>query len=640
MVAASGGCGCGAGCGSGEGCGCGGTGASSSVADAAATNRTPRPARVLSSAVRPGPSKAAHQDGVCQSFDERVRSEERPIRRDGLPLRASHQSDGRSGLLLCPGALGTVDLGVPLAEVLCRVQPAADELIRAPRARRAADLDLGLGAGRERARWYSADDDGVAQLGYRTERFFVPWRWLSQYTHDLAATRAKEGGSTAPVGLVSSVDDALATLLPEYMAVRRSTGVSNTDLGRLLGCWNLPRTGNNSRYYFWHDGWGAPHRFLLNTCWLVIGYSGFIKDPTKYGSVPDGFGFLGEEWCRDLGPFVKRVLSGEAATDIAGERCWATLNIKGGESERETTMRCGAQSRSCGDGFNPGKCDGLGWDDWTRWFDGDDWMWRFDTVDALGAQAPEGSCAATMYAGGAAWPIVAQAGDLSALGMVADWVLYQARMALDFYRAGEGGPAYLAVGQRLARYALRLMAHWGGLLIHESGHLYLTGDHCPFGACMDIAREHWLWKVVGCLGLPVNAFAPRGTSDFPGEVYRGVHEASRSSDDDAQHTFEYRVYLESVGTVGARAEVCVERSYCEGGAGGLVEFDIEHCTVLTLEEDPGPTMTLEEGDDPPSAPDVAGDVKACVEWRDGWLVAVPCPEEHIPWEFEEPYDPS
>jgi hypothetical protein len=653
VVDADGGCGCGAGCGagsgSGAGCGCGGACASSPVAGAAPTKRTPRPGRVRTAATRPGPPRAAQSDGVCQSVDERVHLEEPPARRDGLPQRATHLGDGRAGLLLCPGALGTVDLGLPLAETLCRVPPGPDGLLRAPRARRAADLALGMGSGRERARWYTADDDGVAQLGYRTERFFVPWRWLSEYTHDLAATRAKEGGGTAPVGLVSAVEEALATLLPEFMAVRRSTGVEKETFMKLVGCWNIPTTGNDSRYFFWHDGWGAPHRFYLNTCWLILGYSGYLTDPTHFQRVLPPFA----EYCRGFSEFVRTLLRGGEPESMVGSRaCSLRLLVRGGEGTGEVESLCEPRRdpKSCDVGYATG-CGGLAWDDWSKRFDAGDWTWRFDAVgrDHDGAplvedHMPQSACSTYMQWGDGGY-VKAQAGHLTALATVADWALYQARMALDFYRAGEGSVRYLAVGRRLARYAVRLMAQWGRSLVHEFGHHYIgVSGHCEFGTCFDMAARNWMWHVVGELGLPIGSYKRDSSlsTDFPEAIVRKSElEQVVGTCGDSAHYIDYSLYFESVGTVGDRVESCVDSSYMLDKNMAVIRvFDIEHCPTLSIDGEPGPSMTLVEDEDPPSVPEVLNGVMACVEVREGRLVGVPCPEDELPWEFDEPYDPS
>jgi hypothetical protein len=591
--------------------------------------------------------------GTCRSDDAAVRTDTPPVRVGGQRLRAGdapRSTASATGLSLFPAPLGAVPRGLPLAEALRRVPPergGAGGLLRA----RSGGVGVVhahpafAGASKGVGPWYTARDPHTSELGYRTERFFVPTKWLARYTRDLAETRAKDGGTKDPVGLVSSVSDALAALLPEYLAVRQATGVSSGDLGALIGCWNLPRSGNADRYYFWHDGWGAPHRFFLNTCWLIVGYAGFIEDPTRFGNAPKGMGFSPmDEWCRDFGPFVRRLLSGREATNLAGVSCRPTIKIKGGESDRSATTNCDPDVQSCGNGFNPGSCDGLAWDDWTAHFDNGNWIWRFKDDSGLSWEMPVNPCENYMTGGDDRWLITAQAGHLSAHAMVADWVLYQARLAWDFYRAGEGNARYVEVGRRLARYALRLMVEWGTSVVHEAGHCFTgVGGHCDFGACFDIAAEHWKWKVVGALGLPVQPYLASDVTDFPEVVHREVGTRVKGGNDTGvSHYYDYRLYLESAGTVGGRATMCVTRSYCEDDDGGVIDFaayGIETCSTMTLDEvDDDAGMTLVEEDVTKATGSPVGDPEpACFEWRDGALVIVPCDDDKLPADLEGPY---
>jgi hypothetical protein len=86
-------------------------------------------------------------------------------------------------------------------------------------------------------------------------------------------------------------------------------------------------------------------------------------------------------------------------------------------------------------------------------------------------------------------------------GVRCDYALFLARIAHDYWLESHDWD-YLAYASRLARFALRVIASWGKLLIHEMGHTFLGLGHCEWDCCFDVAANAWLCKVRGWLGLP------------------------------------------------------------------------------------------------------------------------------------------
>jgi len=94
-------------------------------------------------------------------------------------------------------------------------------------------------------------------------------------------------------------------------------------------------------------------------------------------------------------------------------------------------------------------------------------------------------------------------------GVRCDYALFLARLAYDYAMENPIlNVDYALSAIRLASFALRVIANWGRLFIHELGHTYCGRGHCNWDCCFDTASYAWLCKVRGLLGLP-------GTTDWP-----------------------------------------------------------------------------------------------------------------------------
>ena len=87
-------------------------------------------------------------------------------------------------------------------------------------------------------------------------------------------------------------------------------------------------------------------------------------------------------------------------------------------------------------------------------------------------------------------------------GFVADWIMYWARVAMDYCFDRES-EAHLDQAEIMARMVLALLAEFGRTFIHEVGHGYQgAGGHCKtYACCFDVAAENSLCGVRATLGL-------------------------------------------------------------------------------------------------------------------------------------------
>jgi hypothetical protein len=108
-----------------------------------------------------------------------------------------------------------------------------------------------------------------------------------------------------------------------------------------------------------------------------------------------------------------------------------------------------------------------------------------------------------------------------------DWILFLARMCLDYarYLVSEGrigeAQSYFRTAVYIGRYALCILSFRAAVLIHELGHKLVSGTHCAADCCMSSAEFKWLCRIRGLLGLPDDNYqlTPKTTETPPTSEY-------------------------------------------------------------------------------------------------------------------------
>ncbi len=120
---------------------------------------------------------------------------------------------------------------------------------------------------------------------------------------------------------------------------------------------------------------------------------------------------------------------------------------------------------------------------------------------------------------------------------VCDYILFLSRLAFDCARDPTIGQthaqrdAYRQHAWDLGRYALRILASRGRILIHELGHAHNgSGGHCGNGdCCFELAAQHWLCSMTSAWGMPLFD----GTRSAESTWTEWIHDEVRSNCKDA-----------------------------------------------------------------------------------------------------------
>jgi len=368
-----------------------------------------------------------------------------------------------------------------------------------------------------RARTLSLFEDACTQFtspleqlhfSYGTVDFCIEWSWVIAW---LQGTKR-----SSPAQILDVLWPRLLDRLPKQYA---------TDAWSLLGCWDMPTSDGADQYLFFDSRWGAPFEFYSYAIGMIRAFPGRVSDR-----------WSGTAACANYGLFVEDALSGAPVTNFDGDSCIAmTINLKAANDGRDTHRTQGVQQSRCpeyqGDWTKCGQrwsvdCEGLPWDGWQLHF-----LRLNDTLlkQRLWALSPESSlnddggvrnrprtgCGSRAKAKG--FGLWFQAADLAWQGRRLDYVMFFAAMAWD-YGWDKLSLLHIRAADRLAKYALRCVAQWSWLLLHELGHNYLGDGHCEHGCCFEIAGSNWLCHVRGRLGLPLlhdyPRFAPEDADDF------------------------------------------------------------------------------------------------------------------------------
>lgn len=371
-------------------------------------------------------------------------------------------------------------------------------------------------------------------LGYRTVSFEVDPSWLAEYMADFATlyrTR-RLSSSSATYGMVSSIDDTLDLL---WMPFRTAAKGSHETFQRLIGCYNLPRscsTNVETSYaeyvdeptsipaadkpdLFWHLDWGPAQKVFLYALQLVYTYNEHLEN----GQIP--------EPCDGIREFVTGALEARNVTNKVGEECRIVIHFRNAESGYGlVNAPCRVIARtSCDSGYRidhpeEGYIAGLPFDFYVlSWQQGSECFSGRASSD-VGCRGPRRETGSGAYADRDLWSITTHPIDLHFRGAVCDYILFLARLAMDYAFNGdlewEDSLSLLVDAAHLARYALRIISAFSEMLIHEMGHLYVgESGHCSQNSCMSISGSQWGCKVRGTLGLPARVRSPINEASYP-----------------------------------------------------------------------------------------------------------------------------
>lgn len=446
------------------------------------------------------------------------------------------------------------------------LDPEAERGARTKRATVALPPPGRLGAGRSSGLpvWF----------GYRDTEFTVPSRWLVRYQAALARQYAL--GTGEDVGIASGIDRALSVLWGDVWPAVRAAAVDLAGFDSLLSCYNLPTDTMPADIdaRFWHTGWGPPQQFYRWTNALIVAFARHIEEPCT-----------GDEHCVGLAGFIDSVLRGESTEkDLLGAGpCRLRFRMMNddtanayvaGTSDSREIWRCGEYSglvTPCDEGFlrvESGRSRllsdmGFGWNrglpPYTFNTTANAWIARFKlSHPSTEMSKPDTSTSMVAYVYDGTWSITLRPELLAWYGFVCDYILYLARMALDYAQDPLGAPAgdraeYRRKAFELSRYALRIIVDQGRLVIHELGHVHNGwGGHCSRGnCCFDLAGHRWRCALTALMGLPMDT----GTSNAA-DTWTNI---SRTDD----------------------------RTYCQPRSSTVTGMPVVHCGVL----EPGDSST-------------------------------------------------
>jgi hypothetical protein len=364
----------------------------------------------------------------------------------------------------------------------------------------------------------------LVELGYRATQFTVPLTWYTTYLNDLAQQhRLLALGIDQEVGLVSSVANGELVAFSDLIGTFGTTGADPSVWKEMLGCYNLPRETMPDEIgaMFWGGGWGPPYRVYELTNMLVLSTSGQIKDICT-----------GHASCKKLGTWVEAVLRGKKRKDRLGKGpCRLKFRFMnsdtanafvGDTGERVDVEGCGMVTPTfCDRGFLMAEVDlGVG-DPGERWnyafpgsFDSSSWQWvpsNGGRSTAPGMPRPGVSGDTLAYVRDGSMTVTQRPEMLAWEAFVCDYILFLSRLAFDYARDPTTALSY---SERdtfrqhawdLGRYALRILASRGRILIHELGHAHNgSGGHCNNGeCCFELAAQHWLCSMTANWGMPL-----------------------------------------------------------------------------------------------------------------------------------------
>lgn len=422
---------------------------------------------------------------------------------------------------------------------------------------------------------------------YRTIEFSLPATWADTYESDLEALyadydAAEDGWAQMSHGLVGSTNGTIDEL---WSRIQRTPTDFATAFD-LIGCYNLHRGDSEvaSRYRFWRFSWGAPLQVHLWTHQLLLTFSSWFTPGSWRSTVESRV-----TECDGMPAFVISLLQGsraEGRENWTGEACYLTVSYRSdGTDAHEVTAPC-LSDYTCEQQYKPtgsSACDGLPWDAWTLDWQSSEHCFTSDGTTTGDCKRPDtedppSNCEQNAHHN--VFSINLHASELAYQGAVCDYVMYLARMALDYSRAlsSSGAPAatvaeYRDAADKLSRYALVVLAYNGRHWLHEIGHAWLgtsegtydtddrlwSGAHCQFNCCNDVVADNWWCKVRGWLGLPLYNYESYGSDDYdPTASTVDGDESDACSDDE----YAVRIWSCDVVALGVPAQ---QAYFCSTG---------------------------------------------------------------------------
>ena len=394
------------------------------------------------------------------------------------------------------------------------------------------------------------------RFAYRDQSFWVrrEWFWVYMTADMLLDLGVPEGKPSDVLQLVSSVDDALDALWPEFRA--RVAGTTY-EYEQLLGCYNLHRDDWRSfgiSYYFWKTGWGAPLEVFRLSCQLATSFWDFAELEGVNVYADHHF-----DLCDGFPIFMRRALLGSRLPRRDGEPCRLTVHFRNAEAFSWVNERACMNARACDTGYDPGRGQpGFNWSYFDfHWVSGANCWDGSNSENFCNQPTPASSVGVT----DAPWNVSFHPSQLYFAGLTCDRILFLARMCLDYARF-DGDTEDIEVAQRISRYALNIAADRCDTLIHEIGHVWLSPieRHCDSGVkcCFDVAASVWLCRVKSFLGLPWFSFGPTPDGDYGPDArtlisFNPLCESCSNDDGNAQHYFFWCDLGDEVGVVGQSA---------------------------------------------------------------------------------------
>lgn len=279
--------------------------------------------------------------------------------------------------------------------------------------------------------------------------------------------------------------------------------LSHNDAMALLRCWNIGSSHRDG--YTWNAFWpeGGPARYYSTAVRMAHAYHKYARD--------DG---SGTAWCTGLKTFLRDALEGEEVRDLRERPCDVRIFVKTLDERFADDASQGCMSEKdeapltpCSTGWtsaaNPEPC-GSDYDDWTPRWDlldagvlGPRWKAR---VGMESLDSPDDSC--NSAAAGGDFNVKLLATRIAFRGFVADYLMYWARVALD-YGLEKGSWTHLEQASLIARFVLGTALYQAHTLVHELAHVFNdTGGHCNAGCCMYVAADALACAVRADLGIP------------------------------------------------------------------------------------------------------------------------------------------
>jgi hypothetical protein len=404
-----------------------------------------------------------------------------------------------------------------------------------------------------------------AAVVYRQAGFTPDEGFVTTWEVDFTAVQASEHRNYGQ-GVVGSVEDTLAALWPEYWSAKEG----DVDTFRaLLGCYNLPETWEETGSVALHYGRGAPDFVHVNALRLIQTYRGDVEyDINRLVEGDYSFGFE---------DFLYDALRGKKAEQRDGTRCKVTVNYRSADDRFEGSYwylcHNGGEeddARKCWLYFNPdAKGEGRPWDAETlHWVEGGNCYTGNESRSGCHPPVTD-----TTNVGIGGWAgVTLHPLRLMFAGSTVDELLFRARLALDYANALKATDVVESLVVRaeaikFARYALRIIVDHAELIIHELGHTWRSDAHCALQCFEDVCANHFVCKVRGRLGLPLEVWEPEEEwGDWNTERYAAFYREEEECDSN------WSVWSCDVGTTGLAGS---EAEYCSTGCVELPDATVD-----------------------------------------------------------------